>query len=146
MGDDAGWNFGVDETHGDTATRQTVCVECGWPLSSCACDAPSVSGGFRQPRPPLRWLLVALVASVVGGAIAGVGGGLVMLAFLGWVLAGPVAVLAFGTFLRRTTVVSSMSGYGEPSWLPAARKVLPVLVLVAVALASWRIADWASRL
>jgi hypothetical protein len=124
MATDADWDFGADEPA--AGTRQI--------------------GSFQQPRPPLLWLLVALVATVVGGAVAGVLGGFLPFAFFGWALAGPVAVLAFGHFLHRTTVVSSMAGYGEPSWLPLASRVFPVLVLVAVALASWHIADWASRL
>lgn len=122
-----------------------VCPRCGWPSSTCSCEADGWAGEFRQPRPALSLWYVS-IAVLVSGLVLTVGP-FPKPAFpiVGWLLVGPVAVLVYGQFMQRRTAVSSMAGYGEPNWLNAAVKYFPVVVIVAVAVAAWPIADWVGR-
>ena len=134
----------ADRAAGDGRDLQ-VCERCGWPRSTCACQAQTEAGGFRQPRPPLR-IWYACVAILLVGVVLSVGPfPTPVFAVIGWLLVGPAAVLIFGRFTQRRTAVSSIAGYGEPAWLAGAVRIFPVVVIVAVAVAAWPIADWVSR-
>ncbi len=99
--------------------------------------------------PPLKWFAVTLVIAVAGAVLALIsaasGGGVLMTALAGWLLAGPLAIGALAVYTRVDTRRRSESIYSAPRW--AARLYWAVLVvcLVGIALGAWQIALWAGR-
>lgn len=124
----------------------TMCQRCGWPSTTCACDVMEQGGDFRQPRPPLSIWYAAIAAVLVGLTLTLGPFPQPLFAVVGWLLVGPLAILIYGKFMQRRTAVSSIAGYGEPSWLRMTLRVFPVIVIIAVGLAAWPIADWAGRI
>jgi hypothetical protein len=96
-------------------------------------------------RPPLGLFGLAIALAGAGALIAGVWGGALVAAAVGWSLAGPVAigVLAFYTLVdtrRRTDAV-----YSAPSWTGAAYWVVVAVCLSGIAIGAWHLALWAGR-
>lgn len=153
MSDDWGWDEPSAGGHGSGAARSDggvttgVCATCGETETWCQCDAgdlPTSDAPFVQPRPPVIWLGGAIGAAVLGLVIGAVFGSL-WLSVIGWLLAGPAAVLIYGHFVGATTRVSAMSGYGRPTWLPTVMRAVPILILIAVAVCAYSIADYIAR-
>lgn len=154
MSDDWGWDEPDGGSGGATATGNDpfgVCPNCGESSDWCQCSKDGTGSGdggqqvFAQPKPPVTWLWGAIGIAVVGLVLGAVFRSSLILPLIGWLLAGPAAVLVYGHFVGATTKVSAMSGYGRPSWLPMVMKVVPVLILVAVAVCAYSIADYIAR-
>jgi hypothetical protein len=113
-------------------------------------DRGSLSGAAPSGGPSST---VAAPLSVLGGglllAIAGLAMGLVVnsasLAVVGWTLAGPLAVGAFGIFLVSDVRRRAQPMYAESSAANWARRSLIVLATAGVAFNAWTIADALAR-
>lgn len=150
---DADWDLGPPKQEGNGkgngASRGTlvgVCPECGWPRNSCGCDSQlrdSTSESLgRPPGAPTTWLHLAAGLTVIGGLLALVLRETLVWVLLGWALAGPAAVLVYGQFKQKDIRLSTLTGYGRPPWLESATRWFPALVILAVALCSWRMGIW----
>ena len=96
-------------------------------------------------RPPLALFGFAIALAAAGVLIAGVWGGAVAAAAVGWFLAGPAAigVLAYYTLVdtrRRTDAV-----YSAPSWTGAVYWTVVSVCLIGIAFGAWHLALWAGR-
>lgn len=152
MSDDWGWDepTGAGESSRSTSTRDAdpvICPTCGESRAWCQCaDATHPEGPSKgQPKPPLMWLWLSLALAAVGLVIGAVSRSILWFSVLGWLLSGPSAVLAYGRFIHGVTKVSAMSGYGRPAWLPKVLSAVPVVILVAVAVCAYSIADYIAR-
>lgn len=100
---------------------------------------------FHEPaKPPLLWLGVSLLLSVVALVMALVLDGATM-GLIAWILAGPLAITAIALF---TTADAKRreSGWYAPSGLAEwGRRIAVVLALVAVGFAAWLIANDVAR-
>lgn len=107
-------------------------------------DVPAAP--LHAARPPVAWLLAAAGVAVVGGVLAGVLGGSIALAGVGWALSGPLAIGLLALFTQRDTQARATPVYLATSWVRPAYVAVLVLVVVAIGLSAWRIAEWAGRL
>ncbi len=100
---------------------------------------------FVEPnRPPLLWLGVSLLLSVVALVLALVLDGATM-GLVAWVLAGPLAITAIALFTS-ADAKRRESGWYAPSGLAEwGRRLAVVLALVAVGCAAWLIANDVAR-
>lgn len=100
---------------------------------------------FVEPKkPPLLWLGVSLLLSVVALVIAIIASGATM-GLVAWLLAGPFAITAIALFTS-ADAKRRESGWYTPSGLADwGRRFAVVLALVAVALAAWLIANDVAR-
>ncbi|MGU3291484.1 hypothetical protein [Williamsia sp. M5A3_1d] len=102
-------------------------------------DAGTASG------PPVVWCVMALVAALVGIALAIVGWNEGLIATIGWVATGPVAI---GFLARHTIVDTSRSTnifYSRPAWSGPSYYGTLVCAMAGVALCAWPIAQWVAR-
>jgi hypothetical protein len=99
--------------------------------------------------PPLKWFAVTLVLAVAGVVLALIsaasGGGVLMTALTGWLLAGPLAIGALAAYTRVDTRRRSESIYSAPRWAATLYWAVLVVCLVGIALGAWQIALWAGR-
>ncbi|WP_296136621.1 hypothetical protein [uncultured Tessaracoccus sp.] len=100
---------------------------------------------FVEPnRPPLLWLGVSLLLSVVALVLALVLDGATT-GLVAWVLAGPLAITAIALFTS-ADAKRRESGWYAPSGLAEwGRRLAVVLALVAVGFAAWLIANDVAR-
>ena len=101
--------------------------------------------GLALAGPPLSLLGLAIALAAAGAVVAGVWGGVLAAAVVGWSLAGPAAigVLAYYTLVdtrRRTDAV-----YSAPSWTGSAYWVVVTVCMVGIAIGAWHLALWAGR-
>jgi hypothetical protein len=86
------------------------------------------------------------VAGVVLAVIsAASGGGVLVPALVGWLLAGPLAIGALAVYTRVDTRRRSESIYSAPRWTATLYWAVLVVCLVGIALGAWQIALWAGR-
>jgi len=99
--------------------------------------------------PPLKWFGVTSVLAVVGAVLALIsaasGGGVLVTALAGWLLAGPLAIGALAVYTRVDTRRRSESIYSAPRWAATLYWAVLVVCLVGIALGAWQIALWAGR-
>ncbi len=99
--------------------------------------------------PPLKWFAITLVLAVAGGALALIsaasGGGVLVTALAGWLLAGPIAIGALAVYTRVDTRRRSESIYSAPRWTATLYWAVLGVCLVGIALGAWQIALWAGR-
>lgn len=96
-------------------------------------------------RPPLALFGLAMALAAAGAVIAGVWGGSLAAAALGWFAAGPAAigVLAVYTLVdtrRRTNAV-----YSAPTWTGALYWTVVAACLIGISIGAWNLALWAGR-
>lgn len=115
-------------------------------------DAGTVPvGSLGVAGPPLRLLGVALAVAVVGFVLAGLSAGAAspvstaVLAFAGWLLAGPVAIGVLATFHGVDTRRRLSSVYSSPMWLRSAHWVVIATCAAGVGVGAWELALWAGR-
>lgn len=108
----------------------------GGPVSATA-GALSVAG------PPLALFAAALGVAVLGIILGAVGGSAVLLAFTGWLAAGPAAIGVLAWFNGVDTRRRLSSVYSAPTWLSSAYWVVMAACAVGIGLAAWHIAWWA---
>ncbi|WP_198671953.1 hypothetical protein, partial [Desertihabitans aurantiacus] len=111
------------------------------PVGAPAGDAVAVA------RPPVGWLAAALGVAVVAVLLVlGVARPVPAVPLGGWLLAGPVAVSLLALYTRRDVLARTRPVYAAPGWVRPAYVVVSVLVVLAVAVTAWRLADWVGRL
>ena len=107
------------------------------------------AGTLATAGPPLKWFGVTLVLAVAGVVLALIsaasGGGLLMTALAGWLLAGPLAIGALAVYTRVDTRRRSESIYSAPRWTATLYWAVLVVCLVGIAFGAWQIALWAGR-
>jgi hypothetical protein len=100
--------------------------------------------------PPLKWFAVTVVLAVAGAVLALIsaasGGGVLVPALVGWLLAGPLAIGALAVYTRVDTRRRSESIYSAPRWTNTLYWMVLIMCLVGIALGAWQIALWAGRL
>jgi hypothetical protein len=99
--------------------------------------------------PPLKWFAVTLLLAVAGVVLAVIsaasGGGVLVPALAGWLLAGPFAIGALAVYTRVDTRRRSESIYSAPRWTATLYWAVLIVCLVGIALGAWQIALWAGR-
>lgn len=105
-------------------------------------------GPLTVSGPPIRLMAAALGIAVLGVLLGLVSVllGSVLIALLGWLLAGPVAIGALAWFGAADTRRRTSSVYSAPAWLAKANWVVLGLSAIGIALSAWQIALWAGRL
>jgi hypothetical protein len=107
------------------------------------------AGMLATAGPPLKWFAVTLMLAVAGAVLAlisaAAGGGVLMTAAAGWLLAGPLAIGALAVYTRVDTRRRSESIYSAPRWTATLYWAVLVVCLVGIALGAWQIALWAGR-
>ncbi len=106
----------------------------------------STGGALPVGRPPMALLAgagVAVVAALAAGVLALTAlGGSLPVSLLAWVVAGPVAILVLGEFVKKDQLQRARAVYDGPSWGRHAPVALGTLALVATAVAAYGIASW----
>lgn len=111
--------------------------------------ASTTMGALSVASPPLRLFAAALAAAIVGvicGGLVTLTGSGVLLAFAGWLLAGPAAIGVLAAFNSVDTRRRLSSVYSAPTWLSSAYWVVLATCAVGIGVAAWQIALWAGRL
>ena len=107
------------------------------------------AGTLATAGPPLTWFAVTLMLAVAGAVLALIsaasGGGVLVTALAGWLLAGPLAIGALAVYTRVDTRRRSESIYSAPRWTATLYWAVLVVCLVGIALGAWQIALWAGR-
>jgi hypothetical protein len=107
------------------------------------------AGTLATAGPPLKWFAVTSVLAVAGVVLALIsaasGGGVLMTALAGWLLAGPLAIGALAVYTRVDTRRRSESIYSAPRWAATLYWAVLVVCVVGIALGAWQIALWAGR-
>jgi hypothetical protein len=107
------------------------------------------AGMLATAGPPLKWFAVTLLLAVAGVVLAVIsaasGGGVLVPALAGWLLAGPFAIGALAVYTRVDTRRRSESIYSAPRWTATLYWAVLVVCLVGIALGAWQIALWAGR-
>lgn len=98
--------------------------------------------------PPIALFAAAFAAAFAGcvlGAVATARGSVALLAFAGWLLAGPTAIGGLAWFSGVDTRRRLSSVYSAPTWLHTAYWVVLATCAVGIGLGAWQIALWAGR-
>ena len=111
--------------------------------------APGGLGGLATSGPPLKWFAIALLLALAGVVLALVsvasGGGVLLPALAGWLLAGPVAIGALAVYTRVDTRRRSESIYSAPRWATRLYWLVLMACLIGIVVGAWQIALWAGR-
>ena len=89
--------------------------------------------------------MLAVAGVVLALISAASGGGVLVTALAGWLLAGPLAIGALAVYTRVDTRRRSESIYSAPRWATTLYWAVLVVCLVGIALGAWQIALWAGR-
>lgn len=121
------------------------------PAVDIARDASVVqtaTASLSVTRPPLALIVAAFAFAVVGialGAVAACTDSSALLAFVGWLLAGPAAIGVLACFTHIDTRRRLNSVYSAPTWLSTGYWVVVAACGAGIALGAWQIALWAGR-
>lgn len=107
-------------------------------------DGESV-GAPLVVRPPLHWLVIALVVAVLGLAAAATASLTPSRAWVGWVLGGFVASGLLALFTLQDARKRADPWYASSAAAAPLRAAVMLASLAAVALSAWQYADWAAR-
>ncbi|MFN8099446.1 MAG: hypothetical protein U0Q21_14300 [Dermatophilaceae bacterium] len=106
---------------------------------------PAFTGALPTGKPPVAWIAGAASAAglaLIGGLVAAfVLGGSLTVAAMSWLLAGPVAVLVLGEFVKRDERQRARAFYEGP-WARPATIAVGVMALLAVVASAYVIANW----
>ncbi len=102
-------------------------------------------GGLQRTGPP--WA-ISLAAGVLGlaGALVAWFGGAVSMAFICWVVAGPVAMGLLAFFIVRDAQARVTGVYTRPGWVDVIYWGAVAATLLGVLVCAYRIAIWVGRL
>jgi len=100
--------------------------------------------GATMAGPPMLWLAVAAVLAVAGIVLPLVFHGATV-GTIGWLLAGPIAIVLLGVFQLRDATSRSTGWYAQSDLADWGRRLVVVLTVVAVALNAWEIANDVAR-
>lgn len=112
----------------------------------------SVSGGavgadaLTVAGPPVVLFALAFVLAAAGLVIGLLWGPRVSAAFLGWLLAGPVAIGVLAEFSRVDTRRRTHAVYSAPRWVSNVYWAILAVCLLGIAVGAWHIALWAGTL
>ncbi|MDH6196284.1 hypothetical protein M2272_002927 [Mycobacterium frederiksbergense] len=98
--------------------------------------------------PPVTLFAAAFVTALTGvilGVAAITGDTTVVLAFAGWLLAGPAAIGVLAWFSGVDTRRRLSSVYSAPTWLSTAYWAVLATCAVGIGLGAWQLALWAGR-
>lgn len=124
-----------------------VMAPAGSPFGGSA-GTPMI-GDLTVARPPMNLLFAALGVAVLGvvlGLVAIPLDNSVVLALLGWLLAGPGAIGVLAWFSAADTRRRMNSVYSAPAWLSNGYWAVLAVSAVGIGLGAWQIALWAGRL
>lgn len=99
-------------------------------------------------RPPLALIVAAFAFAAVGiglGTAAACMDSSTLLAFVGWLLAGPAAIGGLACFTHIDTRRRLNSVYSAPTWLSTGYWAVVAACGAGIALGAWQIALWAGR-
>lgn len=108
-------------------------------------------GSIGVAGPPLGLLAAAFGAAVAGVVLAALSvgvaspGSTALLAFAGWLLAGPAAIGVLAGFNGVDTRRRLSSVYSSPTWLRGARWSIAATCAVGIGVGAWELALWAGR-
>jgi hypothetical protein len=126
----------------DGATGGSAAPESsGWGAPDTSASSLGAIAG-----PPIRWIVFAGTAAVIGIGIAAVIGTIVPLAWAAWILSGPVAIGLLAVFGTRDTKERAKSFYSSPSSTTWLYRAALVLALIGVVVSALRLAEWVGRL
>lgn len=156
---DRGGGFGFPSTGGQDSGFDPFAAPAGArPFEPSGSDSGSVDGfGQRSAvvgvpfddesaSTPVLWCALAGVAALAGIALAVLGTGSTKLAFVGWAVAGPLAIGLLAAHTLFDTKQRAKPFYSQPGWAAPVYWVVLAVAFVGVGLCSWSIADWAARL
>jgi hypothetical protein len=127
---------------GSPVTRRNSAVDEAFTVPNVQPGSVAVAG------PPLRKIAAALAVAVTGivlSAVAVNSDSTVLLAFAGWLLAGPAAIGVMAWFTHEDTRRRLSSVYSAPTWLPTAYWAVVAVCAVGIGVGAWQIALWAGR-
>jgi hypothetical protein len=128
----------------EDSTSATPVTGNGWNDGGSRPGTAPSGGPSSTVAAPLPVLAGGLLLAIAGMAV-GLGVDSASLAVVGWTLAGPLAVGAFGVFLVSDVRRRAQPMYAESSAANWARRALIVLATAGVALNAWTIADALAR-
>lgn len=106
---------------------------------------PTQTGPSLNPvGPPTALLVIAGALAILGTAIAVVFWGQ-WPSVIGWVLAGPIAIVMTGLFVTRDTQRRAEPLYLRPGWVSAAYTAVMALVVIGVIVGATAFAFWVGR-
>lgn len=97
-------------------------------------------------RPPVALFAFAFAIAAAGLVIGLVCGPRLGAAFVGWLLAGPVAIGVLAQFSRVDTSRRTNAVYSAPRWVSNVYWLILGVCLLGVAVGAWHIALWAGTL
>ena len=106
-------------------------------------------GDLTVAGPPTKLMFGALGVAILGvilGLVAIPLDNSVVLALLGWLLAGPGAIGMLAWFSAADTKRRMNSVYSAPAWLSNGYWAVLAVSAMGIALGAWQIARWAGRL
>jgi hypothetical protein len=106
-------------------------------------------GTLTTAGPPWPLIVGALTCAVLGAMAAALSiwvGSAPVLAVLGWLLAGPIAIGVLAVFTRMDTHRRTVAVYSAGHWARTGYWAVLVACLVGIGIAAWQIALWAGRL
>lgn len=112
---------------------------------------PEPSSAFAVAGPPLRLFSAAFAVAALGvvsallSYIATQGNSSVMLAFVGWLLAGPAAIGVLAWCSRLDTRRRLSAVYSAPAWLRPAYWAVLATCAAGIGMGAWQLALWAGR-
>lgn len=109
-------------------------------------DPPAYNPYSEVGNPSLPLVLAPSVAAGLAAVVAGFFGGQLTVAVVCWFLAGFVAIGLLAVYVRHDIAQRARSGYGQKEWARPLHRGSMVLIVIGVAVTSFRIADWISRL
>jgi hypothetical protein len=118
-----------------------------WPPSPSGpgLDPPDLSAA-AVGKPPLVWLVAALVVGLAGAVVAFFGRNPVI-AVVAWALAGPGAIGLLAVFTQRDVGQRALPIYiHSPGRTMALYWAAILVAAVGIAVSAWYIAQWAGRL
>lgn len=111
-------------------------------------SAVQTAASLSVTRPPLALVVAAFGFALVGialGTVAASTDSSALLAFVGWLLAGPAAIGVLAWFTHIDTRRRLNSVYSAPTWLSTGYWVVVATCGAGIALGAWQIALWAGR-
>jgi hypothetical protein len=95
--------------------------------------------------PSLPLALVPIVVSLVAAVVATLFGDQIAVTGISWFVAGPVAILLLALYVRHDIGQRARPGYSQPPWAKMLNLTAMGMILLAVGVTAYHIADWAGQ-